>query len=176
MFRKSLLSCAVGLGVFLAVTASFAVGSCSCLGIAQSDPLPCSSTNPPCKGSYVISYCDYGCSYGECFNTGIGNCCGTRYNTVNIDRSNCNGDHFRCPCGSARKRSSSANAAASHPSAMQAGASKASPYDFRSEEHVVLVPDRCRHTYAIVYPLGYDPRSSARAAEVRVQNNGGGSQ
>lgn len=95
-----------------------------------------------CEGVYLQQVCTFGCVSGECFNNGgSGECCGHIYYSPVIygDGGDCSDEG----CNLVARRSPEGAALAPAP------ISKAPPL----AEHfprLLLIPDRCAHTYAII--------------------------
>jgi hypothetical protein len=179
---KSVIHSAAGLQ--LLIYPNLASGqTCSCLGVGTLPVgISCSSEKPPCESEYYLQYCTDGCTRGQdCITQGYGECCGKSYRTLTIDTENCTpAGHYGCECQSPRTRSSGARGAQASTgrltdgeTAHGTGGSSLYSYSHRQQEDIVYVPDRCRHTYAILYPPGYQIKSAARPAQVRVQSSGG---
>lgn len=138
------------LGVlFLLSLATVRASACGCLKIEEEGPYECGSKSPPCESEYYREFPAYGCLWSDAIVTGYGDCCGTEVQTLGLDVSNSQ-SHDGCTCGQARVHRSSAlsanHARRGRPGGVINGVAAA-----YSQEEVLFVPDRCRHTYAMVF-------------------------
>lgn len=171
--------------VFAFALASARVWACSCSAITDGFEVFCSGAGG-CNGSYIPTYCGFGCTYGDCYTTGYGQCCDHTYRTWNINTGGC--EHRDCgECGQIRVRGSSKVAGSSQGAPERHGAMGAPPRTDASfdagntfetsgfSEEILFVPDRCRHTYGALYPqdLARLRNSVASSQQARVPPGGG---
>ena len=151
---------------------------CLCYQITELYQQACSSTAPRCESSYPVEFCDTGGFYGICGLTGFGTCCGKTWRTHSIQRPpEC--IHSEDPCIGAAPRSKQRP--------MPVAASRLQPWrnaapgevDWKDNyliyESALLIPDRCQHTYGILYfhSLGRSNNSSASSRGASVPSGGG---
>jgi len=173
--------------LFALALASVPVWACSCSGIVEGNETPCTGTGG-CNGFYIPQYCGFGCTYGDCYSTGYGQCCDRSYKTWNINTGGCNPREDCGECGQIRVHGSSkatrlAQVPPGRPGAMSARPRRDASFDaanaFENDpfaEEILFVPDRCRHTYGALYPEDRVRlrNSVARSQPARVPPPGGG--
>ncbi len=159
MRRHNLWALLFSMAVFVAGGSAIA-SACECMGIDEE--------YVPCEGCahqyYVLQFCGGdGCIYGEqCYISGNGECCQSKYLTWNIDTDDCDPFYTCDGCGLER------NHASSH-KRRQARVREANE-GFLTE--LVLTPNRCKGTYSMVYPK-VPANKSAKPDKDSVQGKGG---
>ena len=155
MSKAGTLTFSVGLIFALAVT-SVPAFACGCQTVADGNQTPCSGCT---SDFYYQEYCTVGCTYGYCITTGHGLCCRSRFTTLNIDTNGCD-PNFQCgDCGPSRAHASSHirqdSRVAPERTQDSAGLVRTTAKKANNRivfDDVLLVPDRCGHSYAVIYP------------------------
>lgn len=155
--------------IWLLLTALPAVGQCGCFQIMTNEnPTPCTSKG--CSNQYYYEYCGGGCTpAADCFVSGYGLCCKTEFKTYSLDTQGCGG-HPCDDCGEIRTRPPSAHAEASRGFRQTGGPGNlygktwAWPQNTLFGEEMLYVPNRCKHTYGVIYPQDLVKRQTSPAA------------
>jgi hypothetical protein len=160
MFKSKLLTLSLGLFIFLA--ASALARGCGCLAIDE-ELVPCSGCT---YNFYTAEFCGGGgCIYGEyCYVSGHSQCCLTDYQTLNVFTGDCDPQFVCDGCGDVREH------AASHKRRAIRSVSPELAESALGEP--ILVPDRCKRTYGVVFLEG-SSLWDASSPETRVPSNGG---
>jgi hypothetical protein len=163
MSKARVLMFSLGLA-FVLLLASPAALACGCQTVADGNQTPCAG----CPDDfYYQEYCTVGCTYGYCITTGYGLCCRSRFITYNIDTNDCDPNSDCGDCGPARAHASShlrqhARVATERTQDL-AGLVRTSAKRTNNRvvfDDVVLVPDRCGHSYAAIYPRATSSQQS----------------
>lgn len=167
---------------FLLLTAhtSRAQTPCGCWEVLELYEKTCSTTRPPCQSSYPVYQCAVGCQFGQCGPQGYGSCCGKSWRTYNVYGATQCGGNQDCGVGCGELSSQAAanpNHALSQPPTEPDTRSDVSipTVNTLTYETVLLVPDRCQHTYGILYlhlPSA-EGANSARKSSAGVPVSGG---
>lgn len=135
--------------------------ACECMGIDE-ELVPCAGCP---HDFYTLQFCGGdGCIYGEdCYVTGNGECCESKYQTWNIDTTDCDPQHECDECGDARAH---AESHARGPTRLRSTAEA-----FLTE--AALAPNRCTGAYAAVLPAARAAEKRAISHEANVRHKGG---
>jgi hypothetical protein len=139
---------------------------CGCWQIVEVYEQYCSTTKPPCESSYPVVYCGSGCLWGQCGATGWGTCCGKSWRPYSVYGGDACGPNLGCGtgCGLARAHAASHVGRSSDREAI--GSLNARPNEsmqsegYLAYESAILVPDRCQHTYGVLYLHGAPQRAT----------------
>jgi hypothetical protein len=151
-------------------TSSYAQTACGCWQFRVLYDSTCSSSSPPCESSYPVGFCDTGCSYGHCGPMGWGTCCGKSWRTYGIYGGTQCGGNQDCGtgCGLAREHASSHAGRHLHRGNAQRQSLRnvhsvlpEERANYLAYEAALLVPDRCQHTYGILYIHSLRQQTSA---------------
>lgn len=146
--------------------------ACDCLGVFDYFEM-CAGTN--CNQFYDYEYCGGGgCIYGEsCYISGYGQCCDTNYKTYNIDTDDCDPQHECDLCGDMTHHDS----LQSHGKLNRLeAASMVGQLSIRPRfavDEPIFIPDRCGHSYGLVYPAEARKTGNASSRKAGVPTNGG---
>jgi len=144
------------LAVLLVSTTSYAQTPCGCWQVDTLEEVKCHSTG--CDSSYPFEACGAGCSFGHCGATGFGLCCETSWKTYSVYGATECGGNQDCGngCGLAPTRASSRTGSRFRwPSQSLRNVRAGAPVLDRNHvahEEILFVPNRCQHTYGVLYP------------------------
>jgi len=144
--------------IFLATAIASA---CECMGIDE-ELVPCAGCP---HDFYTLQFCGGdGCIYGEeCYISGYGECCQSKYETWNIYTNDCDPLHVCDECGDARIHASSH---ARGPTRVRSGTEA-----FVRE--ATLTPNRCTGVYSPAYAASASSEKSAISDKAGVLRKGG---
>lgn len=156
---------------------SSAALACSCYEVdTEQDPTPCIGKNG-CNSEYYAEFCNWGCIQGECGISGYGLCCDTEVKYYSVSPQSCYDPPHGCGgCGQSRVHGV-AHATSQHSKKQVVQTKQEGIGFFRddSSEEVLFVPDRCRHTYGMIFPgEGGSPKNSSARSEISGVRPGGG--